>query len=127
MGFFSNYFSGKPGQGDFSAGKLPKNRVELFFSVMKDHWAQLIGFNMLYFIIWIPLFIWMLVHFLYLMQSLNGEELAWAEYMAQFRLFFLGAAPLIAITGPGMSTCSCSPTCGTPSGRTGSRRWTCPP
>lgn len=100
MGLFSNYFQGKPGQGDFSSNKLPATRVELFFQVMKDHWAQLIGLNMLYFLAFLPLVAWLLIHFLMLMDQLSKEAPAWSEFMAQMQLLFLGAAPLIAITGP---------------------------
>ena len=58
MGFFDRYFYGKAGKRDYSEMDMPKNRVSLFFLVLKDHFFDLIKINFLQLVFWLPFLIW---------------------------------------------------------------------
>ena len=98
MGLFGMGGGAAP-RGDFTPEKLPENRIDLFFSVVRAHWSQLIALNMLCFAAFIPLAAWMFVNLDYLLASLRGD-MDWAAFMDHFLLYFAGAVPLVTVTGP---------------------------
>ena len=54
MGFFDRMYYGKAGKRDYSEMDMPKNRVSLFFMVLKDHVFDLVKVNLMQVIFWIP-------------------------------------------------------------------------
>ena len=47
MGFFDRFYYGKAGQRDYTEMDMPKNRIALFFQVLKDHFFDLVKVNTL--------------------------------------------------------------------------------
>ena len=58
MGFFDRMYYGKAGKRDYSEMDMPKNRVSLFFMVLKDHVFDLVKVNLMQVIFWIPFLLW---------------------------------------------------------------------
>ena len=58
MGFFDRMYYGKAGKRDYSEMDMPKNRVSLFFMVLKDHVFDLVKGNLMQVIFWIPFLLW---------------------------------------------------------------------
>ena len=58
MGLFSGMFSGKSNRPDFTPDMMPKNRFELFFEMLKLNLFNLLKVNLMYFVFWIPFWIW---------------------------------------------------------------------
>ena len=54
MGLFDRFYYGKAGQRDYTEANMPKNRLSLFFLVLKDHLFDLVKVNLLQLIFWIP-------------------------------------------------------------------------
>ena len=46
-GLFNSFYYGKAGKADFTPDQLPKNRVQLFFSMLRVRFSGLIGLNLL--------------------------------------------------------------------------------
>ncbi len=99
--FFNHYFYGKPGQRDYTEADLPKNRLELFGTVLRVRLGSMVGLNLVYLICWLPAIGW---SFLNLLQFWHGSLLAPENFGAYLEsllfTYFLILAPLIAITGP---------------------------
>ena len=98
----NNYFYGKQGKADMTVADLPANRLELFGTVLKVRFTQMIGVNLLYLIIWIPAIIWTLMNLSLLnsMPQVEGAAYTRADYMNVVSMWLLVMAPCIAITGP---------------------------
>ena len=47
-GLFNNFYYGKAGKADFTPEQLPKNRVQLFFSMLRVRLSGLIGLGGLF-------------------------------------------------------------------------------
>ena len=58
MGLFDRLYYGKAGKRDYSEMDMPKNRISLFFMVLKDHVFDLIKVNLMQLIFWIPFLLW---------------------------------------------------------------------
>ena len=106
MGIFDRFYYGKAGKRDYSEADMPKNRISLFFLVLKDHFFDLMKVNLLQVVFWIPFFIWTMLSFL-ASQEIRVDpaaEGAAQEWLSQFSghilLWLTGAVPCIAITGP---------------------------
>lgn len=50
----NNYYYGKSGKGDFKKDDLPTNRWQLFWDMLKTRLSGLVRLNLLYFLVWIP-------------------------------------------------------------------------
>lgn len=108
MGFFDRYYYGKAGKRDYSEMDMPKNRISLFFLVLKDHFFDLIKVNFLQLIFWIPFLVWTYMHYEILL-SIDYEALIEAENGASqltstisgyLFTWMVGLIPCVAITGP---------------------------
>jgi len=108
MGFFNWLYYGKAGKRDYTEMDMPKNRVSLFFLVLKDHLFDLIKVNALQIIFWLPFLIWTYMN-VGVMQSIDAEAVLAAENGASSFLnvitaylitWLIGCVPCIAITGP---------------------------
>lgn len=108
MGFFDRLYYGKAGKRDYSEMDMPKNRVSLFFLVLKDHIFDLVKVNLLQVIFWLPFLLWTYIN-LAAVQSIDAETILSAENgtrellgaMAGYLIMWLlGLIPCIAITGP---------------------------
>ena len=108
MGFFDRLYYGKAGKRDYTEMDMPKNRVSLFFLVLKDHLFDLIKVNALQLIFWIPFLIWTYMN-LTVMQTIDAEAIFAAENGAQLFLntftsylltWLIGCIPCLLITGP---------------------------
>ena len=69
----NNYFYGKQGKADMTVADLPANRRQLFGTVLRVRWSQMIGVNLLYLIIWIPAIIWTFLNVVTLYSMLTVE------------------------------------------------------
>ena len=87
---------------------MPKNRVSLFFMVLKDHIFDLVKVNLLQLVFWIPFILWTYLN-LFALQSIDAEAMLTAEGGAQElmgtvagygMMWLLGLIPCLAITGP---------------------------
>lgn len=108
MGFFDRLYYGKAGKRDYSEMDMPKNRVSLFFLVLKDHFFDLIKINFLQLVFWLPFLIWTYIN-LMAIQAIDTQTLMEAENDTQqllemmggyFMMWLIGLIPCTAITGP---------------------------
>lgn len=108
MGFFDRFYYGKAGKRDYSEMDMPKNRVSLFFMVLKDHVFDLVKVNLLQLVFWIPFLLWTYIN-LAAIQSIDVTAVLDAEGGAQeligaisgyLVMWLLGIIPCVAITGP---------------------------
>ena len=108
MGLFDRLYYGKAGKRDYSEMDMPKNRVSLFFLVLKDHLFDLIKVNFLQLIFWLPFIIWTFIN-LTALQMIDSEAILAAEGGAQaligsmsgyLMMWLIGCIPCMAITGP---------------------------
>ena len=108
MGFFDRFYYGKAGKHDYTEMDMPKNRVSLFFLVLKDHFFDLVKVNLLQLVFWIPLIVWTFINIAAIqtmdMETLMAQEggamqvvSAVAGYLV---MWLLGLIPCVAITGP---------------------------
>ena len=74
MGFFDRLYYGKAGKRDYSEADMPRNRVSLFFLVLKDHVFDLVKVNLLQVIFWLPFLLWTYVN-LAAIQSIDAEAM----------------------------------------------------
>lgn len=98
----NNYFYGKQGKADMTVADLPANRRQLFGTVLRVRWMQMIGVNLLYLIIWIPAIIWTVMNFMLLnsAQVTDAVEFSRADVLSVIPTWLLILIPCIAITGP---------------------------
>lgn len=98
----NNYFYGKQGRADMTVADLPATRLELFFTVLKVRWSNLIGVNLLYLLIWIPGILWTLLNVTIISGMAGAEDVAYAlsDYRSVAFTWLAGMIPCIAITGP---------------------------
>jgi len=108
MGFFDRLYYGKAGKRDYTEMDMPKNRISLFFLVLKDHFFDLIKVNTLQVVFWLPFLIWTFMN-AGLIQSIDAEAVLAGENgsgslldtLAMYLFTWLiGCVPCIAITGP---------------------------
>ncbi len=108
MGFFDRLYYGKAGKADYTEMDMPKNRVSLFFLVLKDHFFDLIKVNFLQLIFWIPFLIWSFMN-LIAVQSMdvdsmlameNGAQMITDSIRSYLFVWLVGVIPCVAITGP---------------------------
>lgn len=108
MGLFDRLYYGKAGKRDYSEMDMPKNRISLFFMVLKDHVFDLVKVNLLQIVFWIPFLLWTYIN-LAAVQSIDLEtvlatEGGAADLMSAISgyvmMWLLGLIPCIAITGP---------------------------
>ena len=108
MGFFDRLYYGKAGKRDYSEMDMPKNRVSLFFLVLKDHFFDLIKVNFLQVIFWIPFLLWTYVN-MAAVQTIDAQTMLAEEAGAQqlvstiasyLVMWMIGLIPCLAITGP---------------------------
>lgn len=108
MGLFDRLYYGKAGKRDYSEMDMPKNRISLFFMVLKDHVFDLIKVNLMQLIFWIPFLLWTYIN-LAAVQSIDTETvLSHADGAAELlsaisgylMMWLIGLIPCIAITGP---------------------------
>lgn len=97
MGLFSGMFSGKSNRPDFTPDMMPKNRFELFFEMLKLNLFNLLKVNLMYFVFWIPFWIWTWMNLNVLLTYDSVEAFAADGYMM---VYALGAALGVMITGP---------------------------
>lgn len=108
MGLFDRLYYGKAGQKDYSEMDMPKNRVSLFFLVLKDHFFDLVKVNLLQVIFWVPFLLWTYINFaaiqsidaLALLEQENGSTELLSAMTGYLTMWLLGLIPCVAITGP---------------------------
>ena len=107
MGFFDRFYYGKAGKHDYTEMDLPKNRISLFFMVLKDHLFDLVKMNGLQLVCWIPFLFWTFLNAaaqLLDMQSLAAQESVDPQILSSMTgyllMWLLGLIPCIAVTGP---------------------------
>ena len=108
MGFFDRYFYGKAGKRDYSEMDMPKNRVSLFFLVLKDHFFDLIKINFLQLVFWLPFLIWTYINLMAiqtidtqtLLDMENGAQQLMGTMASYLVMWLIGLIPCTAITGP---------------------------
>ena len=103
MGLFDRFYYGKAGQRDYTEANMPKNRLSLFFLVLKDHFFDLVKVNLLQLIFWIPFIFWTYLN-IAAMQSIDVENTDAAGLLGQLSgylmMWLIGIIPCVAITGP---------------------------
>ena len=108
MGFFDRLYYGKAGKRDYSEMDMPKNRISLFFLVLKDHFFDLVKVNFLQLVFWIPFLIWSFMN-LIAVQSMdvdamlameNGAQMIMDTMRSYLFVWLVGVIPCVAITGP---------------------------
>lgn len=98
----NNYFYGKQGKADMTVADLPANRRQLFGTVLRVRWMQMIGVNLLYLVIWIPAIIWTVMNVMLLngVEATDALEFSRADVLSVVSTWLLVMIPCIAITGP---------------------------
>jgi len=108
MGFFDRLYYGKAGKRDYTEMDMPKNRISLFFLVLKDHFFDLVKVNFLQLVFWIPFLIWSFMN-LIAVQSMdvdsmlameNGAQVIMDTMRSYLFVWLVGVIPCVAITGP---------------------------
>jgi uncharacterized membrane protein YesL len=59
----NNFYYGKSGKGDYRKEDLPKNRLQLFFEMLKVRLSGLVRLNLLYMLVWLPAILLTLITF----------------------------------------------------------------
>lgn len=98
MGLFSNMIMGKGNRPDYTPDMMPKNRWELFFEMLRLNFLNLLKLNLMYFVFWIPFWIWTWLNLEMLMQYYDSME-AFVQ-SGYFSVYLIGACLCVAITGP---------------------------
>ncbi len=80
-GLFNSFYYGKAGKADFTPEQLPKNRVQLFFSMLRVRFSGLIGLNLLYLLFSLPAIAWTFINYMAIM-SANGIDPETGERLA---------------------------------------------
>ena len=94
----NNYFYGKQGKADMTVADLPANRRQLFGTVLRVRWSQMIGLNLLYMIIWIPAIIWTIMNLMLLnsAQVTDAREFTRADVLSVISTWLLIMIPCVA-------------------------------
>lgn len=110
MGFFQRFYYGKAGQADFNPEDLPKNRRELFVSMLKIRFSGLITQNLIYLVFLIPAIAVCWITLMVLMaiatEVSNGTELGTELLSQTFSYINVGLVamiPCLGIAGIGAS------------------------
>ena len=74
MGFFDRFYYGKAGKRDYSEMDMPKNRMSLFFLVLKDHIFDLVKVNALQLLFWLPFLFWTYLN-VFALQNIDAETM----------------------------------------------------
>ena len=108
MGFFDRFYYGKAGKRDYSEMDMPKNRMSLFFLVLKDHIFDLVKVNALQLLFWLPFLLWTYLN-VFALQNIDAETMLAQENGAMQLLssmsgylvmWLIGLIPCVLITGP---------------------------
>jgi len=109
-GFFQNMFLGDPNRPDFTPEMLPKNRLELFWAMLKQHFFNLLKANLIYLPFSIPLWllVWLNVQIMLSILTRSAETTAAGAILPFFKegyffIFVLGMIPCLTIQGPAMA------------------------
>ena len=108
MGIFDRFYYGKAGQRDYTEMDMPKNRVALFFLVLKDHFFDLVKVNLMQIVFWIPFIVWSLLNLIAIqtidVEALMAQENAEASLLSVMSgymiMWLIGLIPCILLTGP---------------------------
>ena len=77
-GLFNSFYYGKAGKADFTPDQLPKNRVQLFFSMLRVRFSGLIGLNLLHILFSLPAIAWTIINAMVLIYG-SGVNLETGE------------------------------------------------
>lgn len=95
--FFNNFYYGKAGKADFTPEQLPKNRVELFFSMLRVRFSGLFGVSLLYSLFCLPALIWSYINVQMLFYAENAMN-----YMTTYLLLMIPCLALAGVGAPGL-------------------------
>lgn len=68
-GLFNSFYYGKAGKADFTPDQLPKNRIQLFFSMLRVRFGGLVTLNLLHVLFSLPAIIWTVINVFVLLYS----------------------------------------------------------
>lgn len=107
-GMFNSYFYGKAGKADYTVDNMPKNRLELFFTVLRLNIGNLIKLNLLYDLFCLPLFIWLFINYSVL-SSFEDQATAATSFVQSGYLsaLLIGLIPCCMLMGVGSSGQMC--------------------
>ena len=71
MGLFTGFIMGKSNHPDYTPDMMPKNRLELFFEMLKLNLLNLLKLNLMYFVFWIPFWLWTWLHLQVLLNTID--------------------------------------------------------
>ena len=71
MGLFTGFIMGKSNRPDYTPDMMPKNRLELFFEMLKLNLFNLLKLNLMYFVFWIPFWLWTWLHLQVLLNTID--------------------------------------------------------
>ena len=108
MGLFDRMYYGKAGKKDYSEMDMPKNRIALFFLVLKDHLFDLVKVNFLQLVFWVPFLLWTFLNLAAIqnidMETVLASESGYADLVSQtvgyLVMWLIGLIPCLLITGP---------------------------
>lgn len=99
--FFDRMINGDPKKKDFTAADLPKNRLDLFFDVVKMRFMGLISVNLLYVLFLLPLILFTLFSYFAVVQKTAIDGQIDPEMIkSYFNTYLLVFIPLYTIAGP---------------------------
>lgn len=99
--FFNSFYYGKAGKGDYTPENLPKNRVALFFEVLRVRWSALVRLNLLYVVFLLPAIVWTFLNYAMLEGMMgDGGAIDPGQFAGLVTTWLLILWPCIAITGP---------------------------
>lgn len=99
MGLFTGFIMGKSNRPDYTPDMMPKNRLELFFEMLKLNLFNLLKLNLMYFVFWIPFWLWTWLH-LQVLLNLSTENYTAFVQDGYLSVYLLGLVPCVLITGP---------------------------
>ena len=107
-GFFNNFYYGKAGKADYTPDQLPKNRVQLFFSMLRIRFTGIIGMSLMYTLFCLPAIIWTLINLSMISLVFQGDASVLQEGMSgtssamgYLNMYLLIMIPLQGLCGVG--------------------------
>lgn len=98
-GFFSRMYNGNPNRPDLRPQDMPKNRVAMYFSVLRTRLSDILRLSLLHFFTLLPLLVWIMLSIAAVLQLETpdmGQDYV-NELVGTVQTFFLGLIPCLLL------------------------------
>ena len=98
MSFFNHLYSTNNRQS-YSPDDKPKTRLQLLKQILKDHFFNLIPFNLILLVVFFPMIFWVVTGLQYML-TVMGTDGTFADFISLSRTWVTVMIPCLTITGP---------------------------